>query len=99
MSDSQNTELLRLVTQMVKEIGDFRAENRSEFVALRGEMAAVREEMAAFRTEVNERFDKIEANIIEVEWSMKHLVGDMLKIHGQLDRNEDRLRRLEVQAA
>lgn len=70
MSDSQYSELVKYISAMIQEIGDFRKEVKQEIDALRKE---VKQEIDALRTETLEGFDKVETRLAKVEEDIKEI--------------------------
>jgi septal ring factor EnvC (AmiA/AmiB activator) len=77
MSDSQYAELVKYISAMIQEIGEFRKETAERDEAIRKETEerdeAIRKELREFRKETAERFDKIEARLAKVEEEIRDI--------------------------
>lgn len=92
MSDRQYTELTRLISQMIQENATFHEQRKQE--------------LAEFRQEVNEKLDKVEkrlSNLEEratnVEYQMRILNKEHLQVKANVERLEDKVYKLENEAA
>jgi chromosome segregation ATPase len=92
MGEREYAELTRLISQMIQENAGFHEQRKQE--------------LAEFRQEVNERFDKVEkrlANledrVTNIEYQLKIINREHLQVKADVERLEDKVYKLESEAA
>ena len=88
MSDRQYSELTRLISQMIREIGEFKANSETG-------LAHLNERLDKLEGEVKKRFDGVDEQFEKLEYSLKIMTSDLMKARSQVERVDSRVRRLE----
>jgi septal ring factor EnvC (AmiA/AmiB activator) len=87
MSADRDAEILRYLSAISRDIGEFRKETNERLDRL--------EKRA---DETNERLDKMEKWAEEVAYQLKIIGRDILGMRAQIEQHDDRLRKLEGNA-
>lgn len=88
MSADRDAEILRYLSAISRDIGEFRKETNERL-----------EKLEKLAEQTNERLDKLESRMKAVEYRLKIIWREFLNMNSQLEEHDDRLHKLEESTA
>jgi predicted nuclease with TOPRIM domain len=102
MDGDRTTELLGYVTQMIRDIADFRASNDRQFAELREGLNELKERVSALETRMGSLEDSVRTwadRTKKIEYQLKIMNGESIEMKGDVFALEVRVSKLEGEAA